>query len=145
MRRTYSAGRLGSTKGRVARTVDLPAETVDVLGAWWGVSGKPDDSALVFEREDGGGFQPFWRFTKVLYPAMARAGVPREGPTGEVRTFHSFRHTYARKVLEAGIPISWLSRQLGHSSESVTDSHYGHWSRAGSQQEAKKLARVFRL
>jgi integrase len=146
VRRTYSAGKVGQTKGRVARTVDLPKETVDLLGQWWGACGKPKDDQLVFPREDGGGYQPFWRYTKAtLYPAMKRAGVPREGPTGEERTFHSLRHTYARKVLEKGIPISWLSRQLGHSSESVTDSHYGHWSRARSQQEAKKLRGVFAL
>jgi integrase len=88
VRRTYSAGVLGQTKGRVARTVDLPKETVDVLGEWRGATGKPDDDALVFPREDGRGYQPFWRYTKTtLYPAMARAGIPREGPTGEERTF----------------------------------------------------------
>jgi integrase len=146
VRRTYSAGRVGKTKGRVARTVDLPAETVELLGQWWGEAGKPGDNALVFPREDGGGYQPFWRYSRgVLYPAMKRAGIPREGPTGEERTFHSTRHTYARKVLEAGIPISWLSRQLGHSSEAVTDQHYGHWSRARSQQEAQRLQGVFAL
>jgi integrase len=145
VRRTYSAGKLGQTKGRLGRTVDLPEETTELLGKWWGISGKPADDALVFPREDGGGHQPFWRYTKVLYSAMRRAGVPREGPTGEERTFHSTRHTYARKVLEQGIPISWLSRQLGHSAEAVTDKHYGHWSRARSQEEAKRLSGVFTL
>ena len=146
VRRTYSAGRVGKTKGRQARTVDLTGETVELLGSWWGASGKPGDDALVFPREDGGGFQPFWRFTKAtLYPAMRRAGIPREGPTGEQRTFHSLRHTFARIVLEQGIPLSWLSRQLGHSSEAVTDRHYGHWSRARSAQEAKRLEGVFAL
>ncbi len=146
VRRSYSAGRVGKTKGRQVRTVDLTTETIEVVGEWWGDSGKPGDDALVFPREDGGGFQPFWRYGRgVLYPAMRRAGIPREGSTGEARTFHSFRHTYARKVLEAGIPISWLSRQLGHSSEAVTDRHYGHWSRARSQQEAALLQGVFSL
>ncbi len=146
VRRTYSAGRLGKTKGRQARTVDLSTETVDLLGEWWGESGKPGDEELLFPREDGGGYQPFWRYTRgVLYPAMSRAGIPRDGSTGAQRNFHSLRHTYARKVLEAGIPISWLSRQLGHSSEAVTDKHYGHWSRQRSQQEAKRLEGVFAL
>jgi integrase len=146
VRRSYTGGQLGTTKGRVARTVDLPQETADALGEWWGASGKPADSALVFSDEETGGHLPFWRFTRtILYPALKRAGIDRDGPTGEERTFHSLRHTYARKVLERGIAISWLSRQLGHSSEAVTDRHYGHWSRAGSQREAKRLEGAFLL
>lgn len=62
-----------------------------------------------------------------LYPAMERAGVPRLGPTGEKRTFHSFRHTFAKRALEEGRQITWLSRHLGHSSLKVTDEVYGHW------------------
>jgi integrase len=30
---------------------------------------------------------------------MKRAGIPRVGPTGEKRTFHSFRHTHAKVAL----------------------------------------------
>src|SRR4029078_1935009 len=47
VRRTYSAGNLGKTKGRAGRTVDLPDETTQLLGEWWGLSGKPADSELV--------------------------------------------------------------------------------------------------
>jgi integrase len=32
-----------------------------------------------------------------LFPAMARASFPRVGPTQEKRTFHSFRHTFAKR------------------------------------------------
>jgi integrase len=146
VRRTFSGGKIGPTKGRTARTVDLPSEAVDLLGRWWGESGKPGDNALVFPREDGSGHQPFWRFTRVvLYPAMKRAGIPRAGATGEDRDFHSTRHTFARIALEAGIPLSWVSRQLGHSSEAVTDRHYGHWSRERSREEVKRLEGAFRL
>ena len=35
-----SGGKVGPTKGRTARTVDLPAEAVDLLGRWWGDSGR---------------------------------------------------------------------------------------------------------
>lgn len=56
-----------------------------------------------------------------LYPAMASAGIPRVGPTGERRTFHSFRHTFARAALEHAAELTWLSRHLGHSSTAVTD------------------------
>jgi integrase len=74
---------------------------------------------------------------------MARAGVPRVGPTGEPRTFHSFRHTFARVALEHGAELTWLSRHLGHSSTAVTDRVYGHWSRAARKRAMERLAEAF--
>src|SRR5581483_7971246 len=80
-----------------------------------------------------------------LYPAMAatvdvngneREAIPREGPTGEKRTFHSFRHTYAKRALENGRQITWLSRHLVHLSLSVTTETYGHWEHAERKREA---------
>jgi integrase len=51
----------------------------------------------------------------------------------------------ARMVLERGLPLSWLSRQIGHTSEAVTDRHYGHSSRQRSKQEVKRLNGAFKL
>ena len=48
-----------------------------------------------------------------LYPAMERAGIARIGPTGEKRTFHSLRHTFARLAIEHNRPIFWPSKHLG--------------------------------
>ena len=48
-------------------------------------------------------------------------------------------------VLERGLPLSWLSRQIGHTSEAVTDRHYGHSSRQRSKQEVKRLNGAFKL
>jgi hypothetical protein len=70
---------------------------------------------------------------------MKRAGIDRVGPTGEKRTFHSFRHTYARCALESGADIFWLQRQMGHSSYKVTTDTYGHWERKASKREAAKV------
>ena len=54
-----------------------------------------------------------------LYPAMERAGIPRIGPTGEKRTFHSLRHTFARIAIENNRPIFWPPKHLEHSSLDV--------------------------
>jgi integrase len=78
-----------------------------------------------------------------LYPGMKRAGIQRVGPTGEKRTFHSFRHTFAKRALESGRQITWLSRHLGHSSLSVTTETYGHWERAERKREAAMMEGVF--
>ena len=70
------------------------------------------------------------------------AGVPRGRPTQERRTFHSFRHTFAKR-LESGAQITWLSRHLGHSSLKVTTDIYGHWERAERKLQAAKMEGVF--
>jgi integrase len=74
---------------------------------------------------------------------MKRTEVPREGATGERRTFHSLRHTYAKLALENGRRITWLSRHLGHSSLKVTTDVYGHFERAERKREAAMMEGVF--
>jgi integrase len=61
----------------------------------------------------------------------------------ENRTLHSLRHTYAKRALETGREITWLSRHLGHSSLAVTVEVYGHWSRAEAKREARQMKGVF--
>lgn len=41
-------------------------------------------------------------------------------------TFHSFRHTYASEMIDAGCPVPVVSRMLGHSSVVTTMSIYVH-------------------
>jgi len=74
---------------------------------------------------------------------MVRAEVLRVGPTGAKRTFHSFRHTFAKRALENGRQITWLSRHLGHSSLKVTTDIYGHWERAERKLQAAKMEGAF--
>jgi integrase len=71
---------------------------------------------------------------------MKRAGIPRVGPTGEKRTFHSLRHTYAKRALETGRQLIWLSRHLRHSSLKVTSDVYGHFGRQERKAEAELMA-----
>ena len=78
-----------------------------------------------------------------LKAAMKRAGLPRVGPTGEARTFHSLRHTFAKLALENGRSIAWLSRHLGHKTTSITTDTYGHWEVKAAKAEAEAMAGVF--
>lgn len=57
--------------------------------------------------------------------------------------FHSFRHTFAKRALESGAQITWLSRHLGHSSLKVTTDIYGHWERAERKLQAAKMEGAF--
>lgn len=144
VRRSYSDGTLGTPKNHERRDVDITRDVVDLIGEWWGELGQPDDTALVFPGETASGYMnPQVILRRRLYPALKRAGIPRVGPTGEKRTFHSFRHTFAKRALESGRQITWLSRHLGHSSLAVTSEVYGHWERAERRREALAMEGVF--
>ncbi len=144
VRRTYTDGHLGTPKNHERRDVDLTSDVVELLGGWWGELGGPGDEILVFPSDTPSGYLSGSTVLKrELYPAMTAAEIPRVGPTGEKRTFHSFRHTYAKRALENGRRITWLSRHLGHSSLKVTTDVYGHWERAERKREAELMAGVF--
>lgn len=103
IRHSFTGGQLSTPKNHERRDVDLTADLVELLGAWWGELGKPGDSTLVFPGETPDGYlNPTTVLRRELYPAMKRAQVPRVGPTGEKRTFHSLRHSYAKVALENG-------------------------------------------
>jgi integrase len=143
VRRTCTDGIVHEPKNHERRDVDLTPEVVEMLGAWWGELGRPD-TGHVFPGDGRDGYLVNGTILKrELYPAMKRAGIPRVGPTGEKRTFHSFRHTFARIALENGAELTWLSRHLGHSSTVITDSVYGHWSRTARKQAMERLADAF--
>jgi integrase len=145
VRRSYTGGTLSTPKNRERRDVDLISDVVELLTSWRreSVSASHRDS-LVFPGDDGNAFlTPSVLLRRQLYPAMARASIPRVGPTQEKRTFHSFRHTFAKRALERGAQITWLSRHLGHSSLKVTTDIYGHWERAERKLQAAKMEGAF--
>jgi integrase len=145
VRRSYTGGRVGTPKNRERRDVDLISDVVDLFtrmrGEWRSTKG---DERLTFSLNGGRRFlTPSVVLRRQLYPAMIRGGVPRIGPTQESRTFHSFRHTFAKRALENGAQVTWLSRHLGHSSLKVTTDIYGHWERAERKLQAAKMEGAF--
>lgn len=156
VRRTYTDGHLDEPKTHERRDVDLSREVVDLLGDWWLDLGEPTDNTLVFPGATVSGYLNPKRVLDELYTAMETGGrkpagddqdlepaVLRVGPTGELRTFHSFRHTFAKIALESGRSITWLQRQLGHKSITITIDRYGHWERAARKLEVEGLVGAF--
>lgn len=144
VRRSYTGGAVSTPKNRERRDVDLIADVVDLLRRWRARSphGPADD--LVFHKDRSDHFlSPTFLLRRQLYPAMQHAGIPRVGPTQELRTFHSFRHTFSKRALENGAQITWLSRHLGHSTLKVTTDIYGHWERAERKLQAAKMEGAF--
>ena len=139
--RTYSAGAgETSTKSGKARTIDLSPQAAALVEEWFTATGG---DGLVFERGAGGYIDSGHVIRRVLYPAMVRAGIPRQGEHGRNRTFHSFRHTFARITLENGAEITWVKEQLGHQSINLTVDTYGRWGRTAQKKQAERLAGVF--
>ena len=60
-------------------------------------------------------------FQKLYRKVFKKAGVEH--------TSHDLRHTYAATFLEAGGDIRLLSKALGHSSITVTEKYYAHFTR----------------
>lgn len=144
VRQSYTDGYLSTPKNHERRDVDLTDEVVELLAEWWATSDKPtDNAALLFPGEGQRGFLSGSTILKHFYAAMIAAEVPRVGPTGELRTFHSLRHTYAKCALECGAELTWLSRHLGHGSLKVTSDIYGHFERAERKKQAAKLEGAF--
>ena len=142
VRRTYTGGAIGSPKNRERRDVDLISDVVDVLHHLRD-GDQHDATGLVFRDGCQTYLSPFALLRRHLYPAMEKAGIARIGPTEEKRTFHSFRHTFAKRALERGAEVTWLSRHLGHSSLKVTTDIYGHWERAERKLQAAKMEGAF--
>jgi integrase len=57
---------------------------------------------------------------EIWKPAIAAAQLPED------TTFHDLRHTFASTALAEGVPISEVSRWLGHKSITTTVDLYGH-------------------
>lgn len=144
VRRSFTGGSIGTPKNRERRDVDLITDVVNLLTRMRRSRPSANGASLVFHAGDDARFlSPTIVLRRHLYPAMAAAEVPRVGPTQESRTFHSFRHTFAKRALENGAQITWLSRHLGHSSLKVTTDIYGHWERAERKLQAAKMEGAF--
>jgi integrase len=152
VRRSFVEGKgadgqpIGETtpKSGRTRTVDLTPGAAAVLEAWAKLSAvEPDSTGLVFPNAAGGHLVASTVTRGILYPAMERAGIPRDGEHGRKRNFHSFRHSFARISLQGGAEMSWVQRQLGHSTITLTVDRYGRWERKAEKLQAQALGGAF--
>jgi len=106
IRRTYADGELRSegkrdASLRIVLLADLALDTLDELP-------QPLRSERLLFSAPGGGHINLsnWR-RRVWYPALEKARLER-------RPLYQMRHTFATLALAAGMPIDFVSRQLGH-------------------------------
>jgi integrase len=74
---------------------------------------------------------------QIWKPAIAVAGL------AEDTTFHDLRHTFASTALAEGVPISEVSRWLGHKSITTTVDLYGHLVPEASGRARDALDKAF--
>jgi integrase len=76
---------------------------------------------------------------EIWKPAIAATGLLRDA------TFHDLRHAFASTALAEGVPISEVSRWLGHKSITTTVDLYGHLVPEASGRARDALDDAFRL
>lgn len=106
-------------KGGKTRTVPVPQEVVDAVDDYLADRGEkltsPGPHDPLFVRTNGRALT-----RQSLYYLVdrwaARAGVDR--PDGEA--VHAFRHTYARGLVDNGVPVTAVQQLLGHAGLNTT-------------------------
>ncbi len=127
----------GPTKTRKLRVIDLPDEVVQILSALR--KRQPPGQTLVFGYTPKRGKERAYRprsYRSWLATRCVEAGVTPLPP-------HSARHTAASLMLDAGVPIQDVARQLGNSVEMVQRT-YAHWLGDGLRRGANALGAALR-
>jgi integrase len=78
-----------------------------------------------------------WNFAKVLKDAEAQRAKDGLPAIGKVR-WHDLRHTFGSLKIDQGEDLLYISRQMGHSSLSVTGEIYAHQIREHRPEAAAK-------
>jgi integrase len=120
------------SKSGKARDVILSDDAIEFFRAH--CKGRDRDE-FMFRHENG---EP-WKKAhqqKPMKAAIEKAGI-------EPICFHEIRHTYASHAAMAGMPLTVLARQLGHTSTRMVEKHYGHLAEDYIAREARKFAPSF--
>ncbi len=132
VQRNLVRGQLTSPKNHQSRQVDLSRQLRVVLRLWrrqqrraWLKVGRP---------------RPEWVFASATGTALDEANVRKafnrilDAAELDRRGSHQMRHTAASLLLQDGVPITYVSRQLGHKDASITLRVYAHWLPDASRQ-----------
>lgn len=124
------------------RDIPLTAETMQMLKeqrAYWGFKVESTERYL-FCNEYG---QPLSRDRVQAEIDRIVKRIREDGHDFERITPHVFRHTFATRAIEAGMPPQVLKSILGHSSLSMTMDLYSHVMPETRAEEMEKIAKAF--
>lgn len=90
----------------------------------------------MFAYDDGRPVNPY-DVSDVFRKLVAEAGLFH-------LTFHGLRHEHASLLLSAGVPITAVSKRLGHASAAITSDLYSHLLDDADRQTADAVETVLR-
>lgn len=131
---TYSSGEFGPPKTRSSRrTIPMSASLMEVFEHLRPVCCELD--GLVFATAKGTPLNSKNLYNRQLAPACDVIGLPRV-------SWHSFRHTHATLLHEAGESLKTAQALLGHSDLETTLGVYTHAIPDAQRRAVERVARV---
>lgn len=124
------------------RDIPLTADLLDLLEAqrrFWGFKVEKLDRYL-FCNENGEALNP-GRIQREIDHTVKR--IQKAGYDFPRITSHVFRHTFATRAIEGGMPPQILKTILGHSSLAMTMDLYSHVLPDTKAEEMEKIANIF--
>lgn len=118
------------------RDVPMPAFVLEVVNEHCEQLGITGNQVLC-RTPRGGLLRRDYYNREIWKPALTTAGLPSD------TTFHDLRHTFASTALAEGVPISEVSRWLGHKSITTTVDLYAHLVPEASGRARDALDRAF--
>lgn len=120
------------------RSIHLPEFCIEALHEHqkWLLANGQGSSELVFPSARGtrtyrSNFSAYyWK------PLLKRCGLPHCGA-------HALRHTYATLALSNGVPVTIVSKVLGHANPAITLKVYAHALKDDQQQSVKAIGNLF--
>ena len=145
------------TKGST-RTLELDPDTVELLDkrqrktqtvAHVAAGPKWQRTGYMFTDAMGDPLHPnaiTWQFRVARKLANEDAADPATPKAQKLSPLavHGMRHTFATIALQAGVPVTVVSKYLGHSSVTMTLNVYSHCLRGAQQELANTVADVIR-
>lgn len=126
----HSGKEIPMTKGKAARKVVLPPWLIEKLKSH-AESQSLSNGDYMFQGKSGNPIS-HTNFRRVMNIHLEMAKLPHI-------TSHGLRHTCASMLIEAGVPVVAVQKQLGHSSMQTTMQYYVHDTKAEAEAMFAKI------
>jgi integrase len=120
IQRSFNHNRMQLPKTKTSnRKIDLGPGMMNTLRRWRLQSDYSGNDDFIFPNKAGKPMCQSHMLSRHFFPALKRAGLPK-------MRFHDLRHTFASLKIEQGENLVYISKQMGHSSTTVTSTIYAH-------------------